>query len=290
MKKPLYVSDIDGTLLQTDATVSERTRCLLNYAISQGALFTIATARTPATVRHIIKGIDLRLPAIVMTGAALWDTATHTYSDIQYMNAEGVKELVDIYRNENCPTFLYTLENDMIHIYHRGELPSLESEFLEERRHNFAKCSHVPDSGDSTLPCDLSRTILFYGILPEAKAESTYRKTKSVAGIRVQKYHDFYGPEIGILEAFSPMATKAIAIRRLAESLGVERIVAFGDNLNDLPMLELADVGVAMSNGLDEVKKAADVVTGKNTEDSVAEFILRDMGLAPVSVLGEAHL
>lgn len=285
MKKTLYVSDLDGTLLQPDASVSERTRRLLNYAISQGALFTIATARTPATVRDIIEGIDMRLPAIVMTGAALWNTVTHAYSDIKYMNVTGVEELVGIYRKEDCPTFLYTLENDMIHIYHIGGLSPLESEFLEERRHNFAKCAHVPDSGDSILPCDLSKTILFYGILPEAKAESTYRKTKEVSEIRAQKYHDFYGPEIGILEAFSPLATKAIAIRRLAESLGVERIVAFGDNLNDLPMLELADVGVAMSNGLDEVKAAADVVIGRNTEDSVAEFIVRDMSLDPATVL-----
>lgn len=276
--KTLYVSDLDGTLLQPDARISGRTLSMLNEAISEGALFTIATARTPATVASIIGNLDLRLPAVVMTGTALWDKNSNTYSDVKYMEDKPVKELVKIYREMQYPTFLYTLREEMIHIYHIGPLSEIERNFIDERRHNFAKTLHIPADGDSELPDYLGDTVLFYGMQPDAMTEEVFKLTSQVEGVRVQKYHDFYGPEIGILEAFSPMSTKAVAIRELAGRLGVERIVAFGDNLNDIAMLELADVGVAMGNGVDEVKEIADIVIGCNTEDAVARFILSDMG------------
>ncbi|MDE6681892.1 MAG: Cof-type HAD-IIB family hydrolase [Muribaculaceae bacterium] len=277
--KTLYVSDLDGTLLQPDARISDRTLSMLNEAISKGALFTIATARTPATVASIIENLDLRLPAVVMTGTALWDKTSNTYSDVKFMADKPVKELVNIYRATHYPTFLYTLRQDMIHIYHLGPLSEIERNFIEERRHNFAKTLHIPADGESELPDYLGYTVLFYGMQPDAKTEEVFKLTSKVKDVRVQKYHDFYGPEIGILEAFSPLSTKAIAIRELASRLGVERIVTFGDNLNDIPMLELADVGVAMENGVDEVKAVADIVIGRNTEDAVAKFILDDMGI-----------
>ncbi|MDE5807288.1 MAG: HAD family hydrolase [Muribaculaceae bacterium] len=275
--KTLYVSDLDGTLLQPDSRLSDTTLSILNRLISEGALFTIATARTPATVASIIDGLDLRLPAIVMTGTALWDKRDNSYSNVHYMNDEAVKELVGIYRRTDFPTFLYTLRQNMIHIYHLGPLSGIEKEFIEARRYNFAKTLHIPADGNSELPEWLGDTVLFYGMQPEVKAAETFALTSEVENVRAQKYHDFYGPEIGILEAFSPLSTKANAIRELAGKIGAERIVAFGDNLNDMPMLELADVGVAMENGVEEAKAVADIVIGRNTEDAVAKFILNDM-------------
>ncbi|MDE6716792.1 MAG: Cof-type HAD-IIB family hydrolase [Muribaculaceae bacterium] len=276
-RKTLYVSDLDGTLLQPDATISPATLRMLAEAATGGALFTIATARTPATVAPILKDVELRIPAVVMTGTALWDKNTVRYSDVHYIDHAAASELVGIYREMSYPTFLYTLRDDMIDIYHIGPLSDIERRFIEERRDNPYKRFHIPASGDSRLPDDLGHTILFYGMQPDAHSEATHRLTSRVEGARTQKYHDFYGPEIGILEAFSPLSTKARAIHELACRTGAGRIVAFGDNLNDLSMLEMADVGVAMANGVEEVKLRADVVTGPNTADSVARFILDDM-------------
>lgn len=276
-RKTLYVSDLDGTLLQPDARISDSSLRMLNEAISRGALFTIATARTPATVAPIVEHLDLRLPAVVMTGTALWDKRGNIYSEIHYINNRAAWELVEIYRKMKFPTFLYTLRRNMIDIYHIGAMSEIETRFMEERRDNPYKRFHVPTDGNSTLPEYLGDTILFYGMQPDAMSQATFKLTSEVEGARAQKYYDFYGPEIGILEAFSPLSTKAVAIRELALKTGVERIVAFGDNLNDIPMLELADVGVAMENGVEEVKKMADVIIGPNTSDSVARFILEDM-------------
>lgn len=279
MGKTLYVSDLDGTLLQPDARLSAKTLEMLNYAISKGVLFTIATARTPATVAPIVENLDLRLPAIVMTGTALWNKEDNSYSDIRYMDEKAVKELVRIYREEKCPTFLYTLVDGITNIYHIGPLSQIERDFLEERRTTPYKRTCVPPDGESVLPDDLSKTVLFYGMQPDALTKRTFARTREVPNCRAQMYYDFYGPEIGILEAFSPRSTKAEAIRELAAQLGVDRIVAFGDNLNDIPMFEIADMAVAMENGVEETRSAADVVIGRNTDDSVAKFILEDSGV-----------
>lgn len=65
--KTLYISDLDGTLLGNDAAVSPESTEMLNEAISAGAMFSVATARTPATVASILSDIDTRLPMAVMT-------------------------------------------------------------------------------------------------------------------------------------------------------------------------------------------------------------------------------
>lgn len=280
MDRPtLYVSDLDGTLLGSDATISAATLEMLNAAIERGLCFTIATARTPATVAEIIKNLNLKLPAIVMTGAALWDKETEKYSDVKYMSEKGVIELLDIYRKKGCSTFYMGLKENLLYIYHTGELSKIENEFIEARRHSRFKKICVPADGNSELPVPADDIVLFYGMQPEDLSEATYQATKEVEGVRVQKYHDFYGPEIGILEAFSPASTKAAAIESLARKIGAGRIVVFGDNINDIPMMRIADVGVAMANGVEETKREADIVIGLNTEDSVAKYILKDAGM-----------
>lgn len=134
--KTLFVSDLDGTLLQPDARLSDTSVGLLNDAIARGKLFTIATARTPATADEILKRVDIQLPAIVMTGAALWDRDANLYSRIKYMRPEAVKRLLRIYEEMEMPTFIYTLVDNMIHIYHQGEISPLARQFLDERIHN----------------------------------------------------------------------------------------------------------------------------------------------------------
>jgi len=272
--KTLYVSDLDGTLLQPDARLSSTTVSLLNKAIGDGQLFTVATARTPATVAPILSDVDMRLPAIVITGAAMWSKHSGRYSDVRYIDVETVRELLRVYRETGTRSFLFTLDHDMIDIYHlNGKLLPLQRQFMEERLHSPWKRFHIDPVGKEILPQDISRTILFYTMLPDAISYSTYNQIKDIPGVKAQYYHDIYGPEIGILEAFCAGATKADAVRVLARRVNADRVVCFGDNINDLPMMEVADLAVAVENALPEVKEAADIIIGPNTADSVARFI-----------------
>lgn len=276
--RTLYVSDLDGTLLHPDARLSARSEKLLNDAIAGGKLFTIATARTPATVAPIFRNVRITLPAIVMTGAALWDSETGIYSRKRLMNPEDAGRVLEVYRRNETPTFVYFLTDNKIRIRHIGELSPLHREFMEERAYTPYKELIISADGSSIFPEVPEDIILLYSMLPNDIGSRTYEETRALPGIRAQFYHDIYGEKTAILEAFSSEATKAKAMRALAKKIGAEKIVAFGDNINDLPMMEEADLAVAVENALPEVKRAADIVIGPNTEDSVARFIAEGRG------------
>lgn len=277
MKKTLYVSDLDGTLMQPGAYISDISLSYLNKSIADGKLFTIATARTPATVCGIIKDINMNQRAIVMTGAAIWDPVTNHYSDLKYFKETAAKELVDAYHEMGFPIFLFTLDNEIINIYHiGGKLNDIEREFMEERLDSPFKRFHIPADHHEVLPEVFDKTILFYGMQPTEHAERTFRRTTLIADCRPQYYHDIYGPETGIVEAFSADATKANAVKTMKKRTGADRVVVFGDNINDIPMMKVADVAVAVENALPEVKEIADIVIGPNTDNSVARFIYED--------------
>lgn len=277
MNHTLYVSDLDGTLLGPDAKVSRESVRMLNKAIAGGALFSVATARTPATVSGLLKDVDVRIPLVVMTGAALWDRETNTYINPKFHNEETARRLAALYREKKLSTFVYQLgEDNLIHIYHIGEMSPLERKFVEERLNSPFKTFHIPDDGDSVLPDRLDRVVLFYAMRPTEQVRRVHDVIKDADDLRAVFYHDMYGDEIALMEVFGPGASKAEAVKELASEAGAGRIVAYGDNVNDLPMMAVADEAVAVANAVPAVKEAADRIIGPNSGDSVAADILRN--------------
>ena len=90
-------------------------------------------------------------------------------------------------------------------------------------------------------------------------------------------YHDIFDERNGYLEIFTAGTSKAAAIRDLAREVGAQRVVVFGDNRNDIAMMQAADYSVAVENAFPEVKAAASEVIGPNTADSVARWILGEL-------------
>lgn len=270
----LFVSDLDGTLLNPDRVVSGESARLLNRAIADGALFSVATARTPATVSRLLSDVDCKVPLIVMTGAAIWDSKERRYVHAAFHNEDTVRRLVDTYRRKHLSTFIYILgEDNLIHIYHLGSMSALEQTFVDERLDTPFKVFHLQEDGESELPQDLSRVLLFYSMRPTQEVKAVYDEIKDSRDLRAVFYHDMYGDEIALMEVFGPNASKANAVRILAEMVGADRIVAYGDNVNDLPILQVADDAVAVENAVDAVKGVADRVIGPNSADSVAHDI-----------------
>ena len=75
----LYVSDLDGTLLNSSAQLSNKSVELINEAIKNNTNFTIATARTPATIVPILKDINIKMPVIAMNGCSIYDLKSNKY-------------------------------------------------------------------------------------------------------------------------------------------------------------------------------------------------------------------
>lgn len=274
--RTLYVTDLDGTLLDSSVQVPREAAAMINRAIGAGALFTVATARTPGTLCRLLKDVRLDLPAIVMTGATMWHRDTDTYSDTCFIPADTASGIREIYKRHRLPSFIYTLSGDMIYVYHQGHLSEMERSFIEARAHNPYKTICVPPDGDSVLPDAIDNAVLFFAMQPSHIGQPAFADLKALSGINPMYYIDANHPEIAMIEAFSEKASKAEAILRLARESGAERIVVFGDNRNDLSMFDIADVAVAVDNAIPEVKQRADIIIGSHDTSAVARFILDD--------------
>ncbi|MDE5796441.1 MAG: HAD hydrolase family protein [Muribaculaceae bacterium] len=275
--RTLYVSDLDGTLLGPDSRVSPDSCVLLNEAIKKGALFTVATARTPATVAPLLAEVSMRLPAIVMTGTATWCRDTRAYSDVHSLTTGNAERIIALCDRMNLPVFVYTLRDNILHVYHTGPLTDAERAFMAERLHTPFKCFHVPSSGVSMPPYTLGEVLLLFALRPTAEVLPVYEHLRHDAGCNPVFYHEKADSEIALMEIFAPGVSKAGAILDVARQYDATRVVAFGDNVNDIPMLKAADVAVAVANAVPEVIEVADIVIGPNTADSVPRFILDDI-------------
>ena len=274
--KTLYISDLDGTLLSTDSRVSERSAEIISDLTAQGTLITVATARTPATVVPLLSATRTAPPAIVMTGTAMWNRHEAAFSHTHFLPVADVEQTIELCRSCGVHPFVYMMAETghTLEVFHAApKLNKAERSFYDERAHLTLKRFHL----GTPAPKDAyNRTLLLYA-MGEAEAikrayESFCRRTECSVSI----YPDIFNPEIYNIEVIPPGVTKASAIKQLKEETGAERLVVFGDNLNDLSMLAMADVAVAVGNALPEVKEAADVVIEPNYTDSVARFIAKD--------------
>lgn len=272
----LFISDLDGTLLGSDARLSEESVRCLNDAIDAGANFSIATARTPATVDVLLENVGTRLPGVVMTGAAWWHFDSKTYSHIHYFENEAVGRILYAFKKADVTPFVYVLrENCSKHIldvyYNNVYMSPADSSFYLQRSRLPLKKFHIGDS----LPVDASGSVmLFYASGPMERLALVREKVLRLADFSVSLYDDIYNPGVALIEIFAPGVSKAAAIKEMCRYYGFTSVVAFGDNLNDLPMFSVADVSVAVGNASPVVRQEADIVIGDNTRSSVARFIL----------------
>ena len=273
--KTLYVTDLDGTLLTPEGCVSDRSARMITDLTRQGALITVATARTPATVELLLTDTHTVLPAIVMTGATLWNRSTMSYTDTSFLDPITADDIAGRFARHGVAPFVYTLDdNKLLKVYHNGEMNEKERDFVAIRRSLALKQFIIDDP--KGLGASLSEAIMFFAMGDRERVFALADDLRENVDCSVSNYVDIFGADTGILEVFAPRISKAEAVKRLAKSVNADRIVVFGDNLNDIPMLQVAVAAVAVGNALPEVKDVADVVIGDNTTDAVARYIAED--------------
>lgn len=273
--KTLYVSDLDGTLLGTDSKVSRQSASILSGLTDRGAMITVATARTPATVEPLLSDVKSQLPAIVMTGASLWDRVEKRYVDTRFIDASTSRTVRETAARYGVDPFTYTLgKGGILDIYRNGELAPCDRKFIDERSNLPLKRFHIetPQGDDYALP----DTILFFAMGNPDRIFPLADELRATTSCSVSSYIDIFGDDTAILEVLAPGLNKADSVKKIARRCGADRIVVFGDNLNDISMMEIADVAVAVENARDEVKDKARVIIGPNYTDSVARFIADD--------------
>lgn len=270
MKKTLYVSDLDGTLLNRDSRLSEESISILNRMINECDVnFTIATARTPATVVNIMERVSTRLPFIVMNGAATWDNTLRSFTSTTPFDNTTVAQVCDVFEAHGLNPLVYRRNGNAIEVHHFGQLSPQEQEFVEERKRMFKKF-HLNDSDYKTND---NEALLIFAMNDYNRLKPIYNDVIKRVNCSSVCYHDIFDSSAGLMETYAPGVSKAVAVRSLADKLGVERLIVFGDNRNDIPMMKIADYSVAPENAVDEVKAVANEVIEPNYTHSVARFI-----------------
>ncbi len=265
----LFVTDLDGTLLGPDSRVSQRSARIISHLVRHGALVTVATARTPATVEPLLADTDISLPAIVMTGAALWDRSRKRYIDPIFIPEAGLAKAMEAFRNAGVSPFVYRLDKaGALTVGHSPEMSEGEKRFYEERSHLTLKRFVFDYSGE--FAADASAVILLYAIGEASVIEPVAKVLGDEKTLSVSCYRDIFNTSVANLEIFGSGVSKAAAIERVAEMVGADVITVYGDNLNDLPMFAVADDAVPVANAVGAVKEAASRVIGLNGPDSVA--------------------
>lgn len=273
--KTLFITDMDGTLLNSDSHVSSESAEIISDLSREGALISVATARTPATVVPLLRQTFTTIPAVVLTGAALWDRNQGCFIETKLLPQDAVEFLLNEFTRHEINPFIYTVQNNRyMLVYHNGPMLKAEDNFYNERRHLELKRFVLNHPSAYLKP--MGDTVLFLGMGDTQRICALAENLRKDPQLSVSCYPDIFNPSVSNIEVFAAGVSKASAVKRLAELCNADRIVAYGDNLNDLPLFAVADESVAVANALEAVREAADRVIGSNNIDSVARDI-RDL-------------
>lgn len=269
--KTLFVSDLDGTLLRSDETLSQFTIETINHLTAKGMLFSYATARSLVTAKKATKGLNARIPMIVNNGAFIVDNATDEILIGNYFD-QGVEALFHDLFKEGVYPIVYSHRNGVEKLSYIPDTCTEGMNAFLERKKGDERVSKV------TTPEDLTSGKCFCMICIDepAKLKLFYEKYRN-------SYHMVYAKDIYTqyqwLEVYPQAATKANAVLQLKEKLGCDRIISFGDNANDINMFEISDEAYAVENAIEELKSIATGVIGSNDDDGVAKWLNANSGV-----------
>ena len=275
--KTLYISDLDGTLLNPRARLSEFAVEALNRMKQSGLQFspvnfTVATARTWESVRVVLADIlPLPAPVVLMNGALVYDTRAGKFAKVEYIPENAVRELLRRVRADGQTGFLYSLREGRICPYHEPLERPILREFHDTRVKYYGKRFAQTDD----LALHAGEPIVYFTTQDSYKnLEPLYLELRGMGGIDCALYTDSYLPGNWFLECFSRSASKYNAVRFLREQYGYDKVIGFGDNLNDLPLFAACDESYAVANAREELKAAATGVIGANVDDGVVKFLM----------------
>lgn len=261
----LYVSDLDGTLLRSNETISEYTSNIINSLIDRGMIFSYATARSLITAKKVTKGLNARIPLIVYNGAFVIDNLTENILIANYFDDSVHNLLDDLFANNVYPIVYAYIEGKEKFSFVSELCTAGMTKFFDSRKGDVR--TNVVDTIDKLK----SGEIFYITCIDEPeKLRPLYEKYKDIFHCVYQM--DIYTNEQW-LEIMPLAASKSNAIKQLQSLLDCEKLIVFGDGQNDIDMFMLADESYAVQNAHEDLKKYATAIISSNDDDGVAKWL-----------------
>lgn len=268
--KTLYVTDLDGTLLNSNDRISQYSIQTINGLVAKGMQFTYATARSLVSASVVAKGLSTTIPVIAYNGAMIIHPDTgEVIASLSFTEEEAGYVSAILKKNGGNPLVYAYVDGVERVSYVKGRENDGIRHYLDVRK------------GDRRFRPLADETCLYQGdifyftcIADREELLPLYELFVQDERFRVTLQQELYRPEY-FLEIMPKKASKAEAIRRLKEIWHCDKVVSFGDAVNDLPMFEVSDECYAVANAVPELKARATAVIASNDENGVAKWLER---------------
>jgi Cof subfamily protein (haloacid dehalogenase superfamily) len=267
----LLVSDIDGTLVRPDKSLTPASLAAGRKLDAAGVGLTLVSSRPPRGMAGLLKALDIRLPFAAFNGGSLVAPDGSLIS-AKRLSAEAAGKAIGLFQSRRVAVWAFA-DDDWF-------LTDPSGAEVQRERHTVGFDPTVVDGFESVI----ERIDKLVGVSdqPELLAQVETEAQRLLKGhANARRSQTYY------LDVTHPDADKGHAVRALCAEIGVgeAETAVIGDQANDLAMFAVAGLAIAMGQGTDPVKAGADFITAANTEDGFAKaidaFILPRAALRP---------
>lgn len=245
-------SDIDGTLLNSSHKISPLTEVEIKKVVEKNIPFVLVSARPPYAIKPFCEQLNLQYGMISYSGALILD---HQFNPLYSVLIDN-NDLLEVEK------YLSNYENVSINYY------SGVHWYCTDKNNNWVlqeeQITNLQAEKKTDNLVEVHKILLMAD--PEIISEIEKNLKKITPQLSIHRSKDTY------LEIMNKKATKSQAIQFMQElwNIPTEQIIAFGDNFNDLDMLEYVGLGIAMENAPQEIKQKAKKITASNNDDGIA--------------------
>lgn len=270
----LYVSDLDGTLLRDDASISPFSRRLMADLIERGLLFTVASARSLVSIRETIDDLPLRLPVIEFNGAYISDYATGRHLATFALEPTAARAVLDCLRERGVSPFVSCHDGQQDRNFYETAANEAMAWYIRNRQEARDTRLHPIDAIERALEHPVVSMTMMGDQETLAPVESALHAVAD-GQIITHFYENKYDPGHWWLSVHPGQSDKGRAIAWLLDHQDImpDEVVVFGDHDNDVAMFKTADRAYATANATEGLKACATAVIGPNSADSVARHI-----------------
>lgn len=259
-------TDLDGTLFDDEKRVSAENRTAIETFVREGGKFGVATGRAPSIIGAIERDLPVNAPCILLNGAALYDLSEKQFLAMHPVDRAAMEQIASrvVLERENACVQVFTEASIFETNPNQRDDPQTMIEHLP------VVTTTMEDIRETALKLLIAHTSENLDAIHAAVMEMD-----CIDRFSVFRTADWY------LEFVTAGVHKGAALQDVRARCGnVKKILAIGDYNNDLEMVQLADIGAAPANAIDDVKAVADIVlTQTNNESCIAAFLNKALGI-----------